>query len=218
MQEGKKYSEDYHDYVFEDGKLLGDFENMYKYSKVTPWKQDEDASEWYAELSFLMLKDEGPFNEILEIGCGLGYFVDKLKTLGKTIDAFDISQTAINKAKLLHQGINFYVDDIRKEKFSPIRKYDLIVAKDLFWYVFNDLKQVIRSISKCAKKETHIYIYQYFPALDEPFVGKKIINSPEKLMDILVNGLNLEPIYSMLLRRYKFKDGGPILLFSGKKK
>lgn len=38
------HSTDYHDYVFRDGKLVGEFEDMYKNSSKVPWHQDEQAN------------------------------------------------------------------------------------------------------------------------------------------------------------------------------
>ena len=38
------HSEDYHDYVFKNGKLVGEMEQMYQKSKDIPWHQDK-ASE-----------------------------------------------------------------------------------------------------------------------------------------------------------------------------
>ncbi len=34
-------STDYHDYVIKNGKLIGEFEQMYKNSAGIPWHQDE---------------------------------------------------------------------------------------------------------------------------------------------------------------------------------
>ena len=38
-----KFSKDYHDYVFKDGRLVGDFEKMYRHSAEVPWNQDKTA-------------------------------------------------------------------------------------------------------------------------------------------------------------------------------
>jgi hypothetical protein len=36
-----EYSKDYDDCVFRDGKLIGEFEAMYRYSDGAPWHQDK---------------------------------------------------------------------------------------------------------------------------------------------------------------------------------
>ena len=40
----KEVSKDYHDYVFRDGKLVGEFEAIYQNSEGVPWHQDEQES------------------------------------------------------------------------------------------------------------------------------------------------------------------------------
>ncbi|HPO90724.1 MAG TPA: class I SAM-dependent methyltransferase [Victivallales bacterium] len=210
-------SGDYHDYVFKNGKLVGDFEGMYRYSAVTPWHQDRTANEWYTEIAIVMLKEKAPYNKILEIGCGLGYFAKKLKRMGKDIDAFDISATAIKKAKTLHKGIHFYIDDITKKSFNPLRRYDLVVAKDIFWYVFPELEDVFANIKKCIKPKKFLFVSQSFPALNTNFVGKDIISDPETLIDLLVKKIGIEPINAIFVRRFMYKADGPTLHFLGLK-
>jgi len=48
--------EDYHDYVFRDGKFVGDFDNMYRYAKGIPWEQDKRCEHWYTEVGMLIMK------------------------------------------------------------------------------------------------------------------------------------------------------------------
>ncbi len=43
-------SDDYHDYVIKDGKYIGLYEDMYKYSKEIPWHQDKMALDWYTQI------------------------------------------------------------------------------------------------------------------------------------------------------------------------
>jgi 2-polyprenyl-3-methyl-5-hydroxy-6-metoxy-1,4-benzoquinol methylase len=74
-----RYSEDYHDYVFKNGKLLGKFEEMYKFSKETPWHQDKTAQELFSNIDITILSQQ-KYNTILDVGCGLGYFTNRLYT------------------------------------------------------------------------------------------------------------------------------------------
>src|SRR2546428_4667902 len=104
----ESFPKDYHEYVFRDGRLVGDFDNMYRYAKEVPWNQDERCHHWYAEVGMLMLKEHSPYDSILEIGCGLGYIAAKLKGFAKgSVAAFDVSAEAIRKARSLHTGIEF---------------------------------------------------------------------------------------------------------------
>ena len=76
-----EYSEDYHDYVIKDGKLIGDFENMYKYSRDIPSHQDEVCKEWQGEVSRVILGKHAPYKSVLDIGSDLGYFMNEMTSL-----------------------------------------------------------------------------------------------------------------------------------------
>lgn len=210
------FPEDYHEYVFKDGKLVGDFDNMYRHAKGIPWNQDQHCDRWYTEVGMLMLKDKAPYESILEIGCGLGYIAAKLKEFvsrdDSVIEAFDISEEAIRKAKNLHAGITFYVDNISLDSFQPRRQYDLVVAKDVIWYVFDQMESVIRNIDACVKPKGLLYIGQSFPNLESQFVGKGVIPSPDSLRSRFAA---FNPLYTALLQNHSVINDGPILHYLG---
>lgn len=74
------FSDDYHDYVIKDGKFIGKFEEMYKYSKDVPWHQDRIAYAFQSDIDIGLLwhivREYEPM-KIAEIGCGLGYFTTR---------------------------------------------------------------------------------------------------------------------------------------------
>lgn len=213
LRKKEGWPEDYHDYVFRDGKLIGDFDNMYRYAREVPWNQDTGCHHWDAEVGILMLKEHSPYGSILEIGCGLEYFAAQLKGLeGSRIDAFDVSQEAIRKARKLHPGIYFYVDVISQKSYRPKKQYDLIVIRDVFWYVFKQMETVVRNINESVKAQGFLYICQYFPALNGSFVGKDVIPTPDALLRYFPN---YDPLYTALLRNHRIVKDGPILHFLG---
>jgi len=215
LERFQQFPKDYHDYVFRNGQLIGDFDNMYRYAERVPWEQDKICHHWYAEVGILMVRDYAPYEAILEIGCGLGYIAAKLKPFATgAIDAFDISPAAIEKAKRLHPGVDFYVDDIRMTTFRPKARYDLTVVRDLFWYVFPDMPTVVPNIDACVKLGGLLNISQSFPALERSFVGKAVIPSPEALLAYFPN---YELITTALLRNHELVSDGPILHFLGRK-
>jgi len=82
---------------------------MYRYARGVPWQQDVRCDHWPAEAGVAMLKAHAPYGAILEIGCGLGYIAAKLKALLRRprrgrLEAFDVSPTAIRRARRLHAG------------------------------------------------------------------------------------------------------------------
>lgn len=208
---------DYHDYVFRNGELVGDFDNMYRYATDVPWHQDTYADHWCTEVGFLILKAQAPYGSILEIGCGLGYIAAKLKALVQdgTVDAFDISEVAVREARRRHPGIQFYVDDITDPAFRPRRRYELVVVKDLFWYVLDHLQVVLRNLETCVASSGRLYLCQWFPDLAKPFVGKDVIPSPEAL---LARMSGYAPLATVLLSNDPQQEDGPILHVLGKKR
>jgi 2-polyprenyl-3-methyl-5-hydroxy-6-metoxy-1,4-benzoquinol methylase len=212
-------SKDYHDYVFKDGKLVGDFDNMYRNSADIPWHQDQAAGEWFNEVGLTMLKVNSPYEKILEVGCGLGYFTQKLVGLGSQIDATDISEEAIRKARQINSdNINFFVSDIRKEDcaVAVTQQYNLVVIKDLFWYVFDQMPGVVNNIKNLVTDSGYLYISQSFPNLNNEFVGKHIINSPEKLVSFFVD--TYKPVFQMSVQRIEYINEGPMFHYLGVKK
>src|SRR5438045_191887 len=209
------FPEDYHDYVIKDGRLIGAFDEMYRHSKDVPWGQDERCNHWYTESGLLMLRDEGPFGSILEIGCGLGYITHKLRRIAASKDAtihgFDISPEAARKASELHPGIDFWADDVTRADYEPRRQYDLVVVRDVFWYIFESMERVVANIARSVRTGGRLYICQSFPALDRPFVGKQTIPNPDALLDLFSKDFTL--IHTMLLRRHRVTSDGPIIQF-----
>lgn len=207
------FPDDYHDYVFKDGKLIGAFDEMYQHSKGIPWDQDKRCNDWYAEVGLLMLRDEGPYDSILEMGCGLGYYAAKLQrfALGKkgTLHAFDVSETAVEKARASHRDIEFWVDDVTRTDYAPRRQYDLVVIRDVFWYIFEKMDTVVSNIQRSVRNGGHLYLCQSFPALDRPFVGKHVIPDPDALIGFFSG--RFRPVHSMRLRRHRVETDGPIL-------
>lgn len=108
-------ADDYHDFVFQDGQLIGEFEQMYQKSKEVPWHQDEDPEKAEFKIALEVAGANAPYDRIIELGCGLGYFAQGLSQFvcpkGQVIGC-DISQTAIEKASQRFPDIKFEMMDI----------------------------------------------------------------------------------------------------------
>jgi SAM-dependent methyltransferase len=215
LDTSKGYPEDYHDYVFKDGRFVGAFDEMYRFSKGIPWDQDKRCNDWYAEVGVMMLRDKGPYSSILEMGGGLGYFADKLRRYalrgGGTMHSFDVSAEAVRRASEMHPGIEFWVEDVTRSTYAPRQRYDLVVIRDVFWYVFEHIHTVVENIARSVKPQGHVYVCQSFPALDRPFVGKETIPNPDALLGFF--SPKFKPVHSMRLRQHLIESDGPILHF-----
>ncbi len=107
---------DYHDYVFREGMLEAEYEEMYRSSATIPLHQDEQEHWIDMWLTKEILLDIGRFDEIHNFGCDTGHYLDlmvkhSLATNGKSY-GYDVSVTASkNAASLLPHG-SFSVLDL----------------------------------------------------------------------------------------------------------
>jgi len=201
---------DYHDYVFKGGKLVGEFEAMYRETDVVPWHQDKQAQEWFCDIALSMLSASAPYQKVVDIGCGLGYFTARVHPLCKSLIGIDISPTAVQRAKRFFPEIEFSVADIRSEDFS-FGQFDLVIAKDLFWYVFPQMETVAKNITAMANRDGHLFIFKSFPSLSKEFVGKEKIPNPDALLGYFLGPFGLE--HSCLVKRHLYENEGPMVMY-----
>lgn len=153
-----KHSNDYHDYVFKDGKLIGKFEDMYKYSKEIPWHQDKVPDTWYGRIGTNLIEaafEEGKIKTVLETGCGYGYILSKIKRPNVHFSGFDISETVIKKAQKLHPEFTFLVDDMINLKHT--KKYNLVICRENLWYIIYSLDAVVENLNRLIVGGVFIY-------------------------------------------------------------
>lgn len=194
-------SDDYHDYVFRDGKLVGQFEQMYKKAKNVPWHQDQIVTEFDVKLVKLLVQLRAPYSTILDVGCGLGYFANELAELGSQVYGIDVSPTAIQRlteAFPLAQARAFdiTVDRQTDRLFPDTSVFELVVCRALFWYVFPSISQVVRNVSSWVGLRGYLLIHQNFPPLASNFVGKEVIPSPDHLLRYFMDTNCFELLYA----------------------
>lgn len=180
-------STDYHDYVIKDGRLIGEFEKMYQCSSEIPWHQDLTAFQTFSNIDIDILRQKR-YESICEIGCGLGFFTNRLRNEllnhsgnSPLITGVDVSQTAITQAGQRYPDIDFKVLDIRTGSLP--KAFDRIICKEIMWYVFPQINDVINNIRSMLSEEGYVYISQTFPE-SEIWVGKDVIGSPTQLREI----------------------------------
>jgi len=188
-------STDYHDYVFRDGKLVGEFEDMYRNSATTPWHQDEQANWMDVRLTGEMLRDLGRFDEIHDLGCGTGHYLDlilkKCLVHGGKGYGYDISPTACEQAQIQFSHSKFFVLDLTertannekrktKNEKQPAR---LFMIRGTLWYVFPKLAIVIENIRNRMAGSDRLLVVQNFPPLQNSFIGKDVLPNHFALID-----------------------------------
>ncbi len=198
--EGTETSGDYHDYVFKDGRLLGQFDEMYRNSKEVPWLQDKTANKLFVDLDISIIKHfltQFNISSICDLGCGLGYVTSRLhKELlplvsNLNITGIDVSIEAINQAKMIHPDINFIQANLAIQKLDHI-KFDLIYMKDVLWYICNEVDDFILSAKEMLNPGGVIYVMQSVPD-KEVFVGSELFPTTFAISSFLEK--SFEPVY-----------------------
>ena len=195
----KSKSTDYHDYVFRNGKLVGDFDGMYKYSEDVPWHQDKIAFNATANIILCLIKSLGEYSSILDIGAGLGYFTSRLakEFPNAKVRGIDVSDIAVERARTFFKNIEFHVVDCKMKGSLSRFASDLVVCRQLFWYVFDELDVVLHQLAECSLQ--YLAIEQSFYEERSNFIGSDVIPNHETLNEmILFHGF--EKVYSLVHR------------------
>ncbi len=88
------------------------------------------------------------------------------------MSGFDISQTAIDKAKSIFPKINFQTVDMIKDNLDKFKNsYDFLYIKDVLWYISDNVDTFKDNIDKILSKNGYVYIMNSVPDL-ENFYGQ----------------------------------------------
>lgn len=198
-------STDYHDYVFEDGRLIGDFEEMYRNSAEVPWRQDRTAHEMSADIDMAILRKRS-YRSICDVGCGLGFFSARLRQELAMPDGgpprvvgIDVSPTAVARAAGRFAGIHFVEGDLLGDAWLPPGDgFDLIVIRDVLWYVCHHLNKFldrVAAMARDAEERGWLLVSQSFPDAQQ-WVGQDIIGSHDVLVSCLKRHVDVEYVCS----------------------
>lgn len=186
----------YQDYVIRDGRLVGEFEQMYR-DYEDPWRESQTevfASEKAVGLNLLLrLASSHGARRVVELGCGFGHYTARIAAAGFDVTGIDISATAIEKARARHSGVRFETgraDDVRLiERCAP----DVIVMAEVTWYMLEGLTTFLDFL-RTRMPSTYLlhllttyppgvqrYGAQYFTDLDgiRRFFGMRYLESGE---------------------------------------
>lgn len=176
----------YQDYVIKQGKLIGEFEQMYQ-DYDAPWEQttrEEFSSDkvvalnWCKKLSFKVADKL----RVVELGCGLGWFTNKLHQAGFDVLGVDISETAIKKAKVLYSHCQFKTGDLLDfhiyENFQP----NVFIMAEITWYVLEKLDVFLDYLRTHFKDAYLIHLLTAYPDGVQQY-GKEYFTNLKEIMD-----------------------------------
>jgi SAM-dependent methyltransferase len=136
-----KYSR-YQDYVIRDGRLIGEFEQLYQ-DFEDPWHEassEEFASDKAVAINLLRrLKEHHGISTVIELGCGFGHFSARMAATGLKAVGIDISPTAISIARARHGAVEFHAGSIEDHELIRRLQPDVIVMAEVTWYVLECL-------------------------------------------------------------------------------
>lgn len=173
----------YQDFVFRDGKFVGQFEQMYRSSAEVPWHQDETANAIFSDITVAILRRCRP-SSMLDVGCGLGYFTERVRAEIPTLSSVvgvDISPTAIDKAQRMFPSIRFLAGTL-EELSLPERTFDVVSSKDVIWYVLDGLAGYVERLARLSRR--FVYIGQSFPDR-RPYYGESVLPDAAALLGFL---------------------------------
>ena len=214
------------DFIFRENdrgalEFVGDFNGLYS-ANDDPWSQSGQKLEWSPYYSFSraritneLTKYSGNRN-VLEVGCGLGFVVKFLskKFSSFVVDGLDISQVAIEKAKIRFPDYNFIIGDITAPNFKTYRQYDIILLNQILWYVLVSLKDVMKTCHDLLSSSGNLIISQAFLKTQQKY-GREIIDGFEGLKLFMVENLNNE--FTLISEKYdansKFKHNDGLLVY-----
>lgn len=94
-----------------------------------------------------------PTGEILEIGCGTGWFTEKLSRLGN-VTAIDLSPRSIEIAKARNTGAQYIAASVLGHDFEG-RQFDLIICVETLFYM-EDPDLLAGTMSQLCRGDGHL--------------------------------------------------------------
>lgn len=182
----------YLDYVydFEKRTFRNRFEDMYRECDC-PWPHQTESENIQYRFVLECLRKEKPLR-ILDIGCGLGYFSDKLRSLGQ-VTAVDISPTCIEKAEAAFPHVQFLAADIMAPLPWPEESFDAAVGLGVLWFVLPRIHQVLDEMRRVLVHGGEAVFGLNIP---ENPIGSEIIATPQDYLDIVRGHFQIENIFS----------------------
>lgn len=91
----------------------------------------------------------GPSAQVLEVGCGTGWFSGRLTEFGQ-VTALDLSEAAVEVARRRRLPVRFVADDFYAHPF-PDARFDLVVCLETLFYV-HDQPAFVDKIARILRR------------------------------------------------------------------
>ena len=179
----RKKISNYQDFIIKNGRFIGKFEEMYQliddpwnYKKIGNQNIDYKIILNYCDLIKELNNKKNI--KVLEVGCGIGILSNLLAKKGFKTYGFDISKTAIKKAKKRYKrkNLKFFVSNFDNldlyQKINP----NIYILSDISWYVLPKLRKFINFF---RKKSAHLVHGLSIP--DKQLYGKNYFQNKKSI-------------------------------------
>ena len=178
------------------------------YSVEDPWHYKNTISDrtrrsiLLKHINFIFA--DGSRKDVLDAGCGEGYLTrDVAATYNAAIDAFDISENALEIARKRnsHPNINYFQLDLND--FVPGKKYDLILCEEALYYLGNEERVLtVNRFREALKDGGHLRLTAII--IGETPDGNFF--TPDTVREVVANsGLQLVSIWPSVIRKNLFE-------------
>jgi SAM-dependent methyltransferase len=179
----------YQDYVIKDGKLVGDFDGMYK-NFDDPWNQSSvnqifDSRRQIALLACSRLRNQHNVSRVIELGCGFGFLTNQLRELGFNSVGTDISPASIQKAKLKNPDSHYEVAEYNDFHFLQNFNPDIVLMAELTWYTLESLDEFLSGLKTYALHRKNPTFLIHLLTTYEPGIQKYGADKFTNLQEIL---------------------------------
>lgn len=159
----------YQDYVIQGGRLVGEFEEMYR-DFDDPWHQNDNSSFTSDKALGLYLlsrlRHRHNVKRALELGCGFGNYAARIAETGLQTTGVDISRTAVEKAASRHPQLDFRMGALSDHQIIREINPDVIVMSEVTWYILPQLKDFIDFLKRDLP-DTYLFhtLHTYLPGV-----------------------------------------------------
>ena len=146
---------------------------------------------------------------VLDVGCGTGYFVKYYLEHGANVTGIDIAQVAIEKLRKTFSNAEFLLADISNLNNTLNEGFDIINIFNTTFHLVNDNSFNDAMISCCGrlKKGGYLFVTDLFPNEDfspAPHVKFRSIENYKLLQDYNIDILEIMPIHHLMNKKLKY--------------
>ena len=173
---------DYHDFVFADGRFVGKFDEMYQ--KVDdPWPETEVDLQNNVIASYgLKLIEKNKLNNLFFVGLGKGRHANWVKKNIPSVqlEGCEVSRTAVDYCQKHYPDIINHYANAKEFLTNADVIFDVIVFREVLWYILTDWEEIVTSLFKKHKGK---YILIEVSTYDDQKYGRNVFDGPNGIIE-----------------------------------